>query len=485
MFDLYFEQFESKKSIKKIIYELNINIKFNIHIDIFINVLYNNDMKEKYNGIIHIVYDGMWGSCGKGKFCGELALNPKLNIQVCVNNNAPNAGHSFVFDDGRKIITKHIPIGFVNKHIPYLVIGESAVIDYDRLVYEIETYKDLLDRRKIYIADTAAVILDKHKQEEIDSIKSGSTFSGAGAALVDKIMRKNSLVCNDERFLKLEKEGFIKIVNSKTFFPMIYNALSPFDGSENILVELSQGDALGLNNSANYPNTTSRDCSPAQALKDIHATDLSSHVRKYCVFRPYPIRINNNSKAGYIYTGDFEGAKEISWEEVCKRCNLSSDEVKILEHTTVTKRLRRVSEFSIKQFAEMLLDTRPDECFLNFAEYINGYIIDMTDKEAKEVQRKFRNCSDLSSKSEEKLTEISIKNYAIENILGYIKDIETYFNDLLGFNVVNITKIGTGAKLSQTIERKNVAQIADVRHAIKSINPFDFADKQNAPSLEL
>ena len=57
-------------------------------------------MKTKFNGKIHIVYDGMWGSCGKGKFCGELALDPKLNIQVCVNNNAPNAGHSLVFDNG-------------------------------------------------------------------------------------------------------------------------------------------------------------------------------------------------------------------------------------------------------------------------------------------------------------------------------------------------------------------------------------------------
>lgn len=442
-------------------------------------------MRAKYSGSIHIVYDGMWGSCGKGKFCGELALDPKLNIQVCVNNNAPNAGHTFVFDNGRKVVTKHIPIGFVNQNIPYLVIGESAVIDFDRLLYEIETYKDLLNGRKIYIADTAAVIFNNHKQQEIQSIKSGSTFSGAGAALVDKIMRVNSLVCNDTRFLKLEEEGLIKIVNSKTFFPMLYNAVPPFNGNENILVELSQGDALSINNSANYPNTTSRDCTPAQALKDIHATDFSDNVKKYCVFRPYPIRINNNSNAGFIYTGDFEGAQEISWEEVCKRCALPSDEIKALEHTTVTKRLRRVSEFSIKQFAEMLLDTRPDECFLNFAEYIDGGIINITDKDAKKIQKKFSHCSDLSSKSEDNLIKIAIKNYAIEHILGYIEDLERYFNSLFGFNIIKITKIGTGARLSQTIERKNITQIADVRYAVKDINPLDYADLQNGPSLKL
>jgi len=59
----------------------------------------------KYNGQIHIVYDGMWGSCGKGKICGMLARDPKLNINVSVNNNMPNAGHTFYFDDGRKVVT--------------------------------------------------------------------------------------------------------------------------------------------------------------------------------------------------------------------------------------------------------------------------------------------------------------------------------------------------------------------------------------------
>ena len=442
-------------------------------------------MKSNYNGKIHIVYDGMWGSCGKGKFCGELALDQKLNIQVCVNNNAPNAGHSFVFDDGRKVVTKHIPIGFVNKNIPYLVIGESAIIDYERLLQEFTQYKDILNGRKIYIADTAAVISDKHKEREMETIKSGSTFSGAGAALVDKIMRKDVLVRDDKRFSQLQEEGLIKIVNSKTFFPMIYNGFPPFKGSENILVELSQGDALGLNNSANYPNTTSRDCTPAQALKDIHATDYSLQVRKYCVFRPYPIRINNNSNAGFIYTGDFEGAKEISWEEVCARSGLPSEEIKKLEHTTVTQRLRRVAEFSIKQFAEMLLDTKPDECFLNFAQYIDGEIAGLTSKGVKNIQRKFKDCSATISKSEEEFISITIKNYAIEHVLGYVEEMEDYYNNLLGSNILKITKIGTGAKLSQTIARKDIAQVADVRHAIKDINPLDYADKENVPNLEL
>lgn len=435
----------------------------------------------KYSGNIHIVYDGMWGSCGKGKFCGELALNPDLDIKVCVNNNAPNAGHSFVFDDGRKVVTKHIPIGFVNTAIPYLVIGESAVIDFDILVYELAKYKEILNGRKIFIADTAAVISPQNKQNELKNIKSGSTFSGAGSALVDKIMRINPLVGGDKRFLELEKQGLIKIVPSKIFFPMIYNGLGPFQGNENILVELSQGDALGLNNSSNYPFTTSRDCTPVQALKDIHASSSFS-IKKYCVFRPYPIRINNNGAAGFIYTGDFDGAKEISWQEVCSRCKLDSKEIENLEHTTVTKRLRRVSEFCVKQFSEMLLDTRPDECFLNFAQYINGSVRGMTTKDARRIQKQFTKFGELSDKEWEDSCQ---KNFAIENVIGYVDDMEGYFNNLLGGNFLNITKIGTGECLSQVVDRTAISQVATTRHAVKNVNPLDFADKGNVPTFEL
>lgn len=433
-----------------------------------------------YSGKIHIVYDGMWGSCGKGKFCGTLARDPKLDIKVCVNNNAPNAGHTFVYDNGKKVVTKHIPIGFVNKNIPYLVIGESAVIDIDRLVYEIETYKEILNGRKLFIADTAAVVLPKHKEWEKNNLKSGSTYSGAGAALVDKINRKNNIVALDERCKELERQGLIKIVPSKTFFPMIFNGLGGFKGDENILVELSQGDALSLNNTANYPYTTSRDCTPAQALKDIHATDYSSCVIKYCVFRPYPIRINNIGEPGYRYTGDFDGAKEIDWREVCQRSGCNEEEIKTLEHTTVTKRLRRVSEFSIKQFAEMLLDTRPDVCFLNFAEYVDGGIANLTRRSARRTQNYFVDNSELSDKE---YFDVATQNYAIEHILGYIENMEEYFNDLLQENVLRISRIGTGAKEREWIHRNDVRKVSNVRYAIKDINPFDYADKTNLPDF--
>ena len=118
----------------------------------------------KYNGKIHIVYDGMWGSCGKGKFAGLLALSK--DIDVSVSNNAPNAGHTFVFDDGRKVVVHQLPIGIINPNINYLVLGESSVINVDLLMEEMEKYHDLIGDRKIYIADTAAVVTQEHIEKE-------------------------------------------------------------------------------------------------------------------------------------------------------------------------------------------------------------------------------------------------------------------------------------------------------------------------------
>lgn len=459
-----------------------------MQINITIDLLSKNDYNKimRYNGKIHIVYDGMWGSCGKGKFCGELALDPKLKIDVCVNNNAPNAGHSFVFEDGRKVVTKHIPIGFVNKNIPFLVLGESSVIDYDRLVYELEEYKDLLNGRKLYIADTAAVILTEHKDKEVSSIKTGSTFSGAGAASVDKLNRTNSLVFRDERFKELERKGLIKIVPSKTFFSCIYEGLSGFSGNENILVELSQGDALSINNSDNYPFTTSRDCTPAAALKDIHATDYSQNVRKYCVFRPYPIRINNVGKAGFAYTGDFAGADEISWEEVCERCGLDPNEVSKKEFTTNTKKLRRVAEFSVKQFGKMLMDTKPDELFLNFAQYVDGHLEGLNETEAIKAQKQFVDPFKYDLYDDEEYQEVCIKNWAIEHLLGYVEDMKNLFKEACNDRVeINITKLGTGARCGETLRVAKLKNVSSARHANKDLNPLDYADKTNVPDFDL
>lgn len=402
----------------------------------------------KYTGKIHVVYDGMWGSCGKGKICGMLARDSKLNINVSVNNNMPNAGHTFYFDDGRKIVTHQLPIGIVNPNIKYLVIGESAAIDIDKLIYELDKYKDLIGNRVIYICDTACIVTKEHIETEKQRNKTGSTFTGCGEAVVSKTRREGNIVRNSERLLKLQEQGKIKIVKSKTFFPSLYHGINGFSGTENILVECSQGDALSINGSS-YPHTTSRDCTPAQALKDIHATDYSQNIVKYCVIRPYPIRINNrpkNDRDEYMYTGDFLGAEEIDWQTVSKRSGLPLDEILENEQSTTTHQTRRVAEFSARQFSEMLLDTNPDKIIINFGQYNDIALQHLTESRAIQIINAYNN-GDNSLENIEVLC-------ALENLYSYIGLFEMDFPLTEG----KIRLIGTGRTESEII---NVDKLPD------------------------
>jgi adenylosuccinate synthase len=81
----------------------------------------NGPKKEsvKMRGKVYVVADGQAGSCGKGKLVGYLAR--KLDVGITINHNMPNAGHTFVFDDGRKVVTHHLPIGVVNPRTTLLI----------------------------------------------------------------------------------------------------------------------------------------------------------------------------------------------------------------------------------------------------------------------------------------------------------------------------------------------------------------------------
>jgi hypothetical protein len=190
-------------------------------------------------------------------------------------------------------------------------------------------------------------------------------------------------------------------------------------------VECSQGDGLGLNGNS-YPFTTSRDCNPSQALFDIHATDYSSNVIKYCVIRPYPIRINNkpkNDKDDFMYTGDFYGAKEINWGVLAKRSKISLNVIQKNENSTTTCQLRRVAEFSIKQFEEMLLDTNPDKLIINFSQHNHYGLLNLSQKKAEYAVKKF---NDGKFNDESVLSVIS----GINTIQAYLGELELLFPKL-------------------------------------------------------
>ena len=141
--------------------------------------------------------DGQAGSCGKGKICGYLAK--KDNFSISTNSWSSNAGHTYVQNDGRKIIVSHLPMAMVNSNTK-LCINAGAIITPEILYKEIDEYKDLIGNRKIYIHPRAMIIQEKHREIEKENIRSGSTFKGCGAALTDKIMRKKDIILAKDYF---------------------------------------------------------------------------------------------------------------------------------------------------------------------------------------------------------------------------------------------------------------------------------------------
>jgi adenylosuccinate synthase len=90
------------------------------------------DVREGHKGNVTVVLDSQAGSCGKGKFIGY--LSKKDNIEVAVDNFMSNAGHTWVDNNGNKVMTQHLPTSIVNRNTA-LVFGrvrQSHRISYLR-----------------------------------------------------------------------------------------------------------------------------------------------------------------------------------------------------------------------------------------------------------------------------------------------------------------------------------------------------------------
>ena len=109
-------------------------------------------------------------------------------------------------------------------------------------------------------------------------------------------------------------------------------------------------------------------CSASQLIADAGCSPFK--VKDiYMIIRPYPIRISNKTNIGEeIYSGDYAGSTEITWEEVKKRCGCDID---LREYTTVTKKVRRVFEMNWDRLKYNVMINHPTQIVLNFAQYID------------------------------------------------------------------------------------------------------------------
>ena len=342
--------------------------------------------------MVTVVLDSQAGSCGKGKFIGYLALTD--GADVAINNFMSNAGHTFVDENGEKVMTQHLPTSLVNFDTS-LVIGPGAAITPHILFEEILKFGKAIGNRKIIINPRAVVIADKHRAIEAKVLRSGSTFKGCGASQADKVMRQAMLfgefwdIMNSENCDFGEDDGEYGDLNYvctcgeweiiKEHIVVMDTMLYINDAIDNgkyVLVEGSQGCDLDINYGLAYPNTTSRQCHAGQLVADCGISPkLVDDI--IMIMRPYPIRISNTTNlkdddGNTIITssGEYDGVEEITWDIVKERCGAPAD-VEFGEMTTVTKKVRRVFEMNWDRLKYVAKLNRPTMIALNFAQYID------------------------------------------------------------------------------------------------------------------
>lgn len=142
---------------------------------------------------VRIIIGAQWGDEGKGKIVDLLSAETDYVVRY---QGGANAGHTLKFDD-KTIVLHLIPSGMFNGDSK-CIIGNGVVIDPIALVEEIKEVEELVDidlKERLYISNSAHVILPYHKV--LDQVKEksrgsdaiGTTGRGIGPAYVSKVSR--------------------------------------------------------------------------------------------------------------------------------------------------------------------------------------------------------------------------------------------------------------------------------------------------------
>lgn len=310
---------------------------------------------------IDMVVDLQFGSTGKGLLVGWLAQ--RHNYDTVMTAWAPNAGHTFIDEGGRKYVHTMLGNGVVCPTLRRIMIGPGSTLDLDNLLIEIVQCSDHILNRdiSIFIHPHAAVVTDEHRAiEAVTMTAIGSTKKGVGAAMASKIARNPGQKTVAKDFADHPIFGLenVALVRDPLDWMSIYQM------SDRVLIEGAQGFGLSIQHGF-YPYTTSRDVTPHQILADcgVPFTD-SVNVTVYGTARTYPIRVANRFNEAGQQVG-FSGPHypdqvEIAWADLGMEAEL----------TTVTKLPRRIFTYSKQQMSFAMQVCSPDVVFLNFVNYL-------------------------------------------------------------------------------------------------------------------
>ena len=319
----------------------------------------NNPSKGKTMTKAYMILDLQFGSTGKGLLAGYLAKTNQPDVVATAWG--PNAGHTYIDENGREFIHRMLANGIVSPKLKTVLIGPGSVLDLDCLMQEIKSCKDLLVGKEIIIHPSAVVVTQQHRDIEARNVKIGSTMKGTGAAVISRIERdpENSPVAIDAIPL-----GWLDTIAQMGINISVRNDYydQAIKSAELIQIEGAQGYSLSIYHGF-YPYCTSRDVTPAQVMADT-AMPFSIIPEVYGTLRTFPIRVANRFDEDGKMVGTsgpgYPDQKELDWADVGIEPEL----------TTVTKLPRRIFSFSMEQTKEACFRCGPTKIFLNFANYL-------------------------------------------------------------------------------------------------------------------
>jgi adenylosuccinate synthase len=291
-----------------------------------------------------VVVGGQFGSEGKGKV--SAVITKDNNIDICIRCGGPNSGHSFVNDRGETVVLRQLPTGFVNPRTR-LLIPAGALIDPRVLKHEIEFLS--LPPERIGIDRKSFIIEERDREQEQGlglSDRISSTLCGVGAAQARRVLRGSDS--------KLAKDVVTECPWIAQYLTDVSDEVnSGLDLNKSVLIEGTQGFGLSLYHSDFYPQTTSRDTSAASFLSEVGVSPLRV-TDIVVVFRTFPIRVSGK-QAGPL-------KNEIAWEQLQRESGYPHA---IEEHTTVTKKVRRVGRFDWDLSRRAIEINRPTRLAIN------------------------------------------------------------------------------------------------------------------------
>lgn len=286
-----------------------------------------------------VVYGAQFGSEGKGAFAEYLIRErtDKCKPLLVIGENSPNSGHS-----NSKGKTRSLPVSAW--YADDVLLGPDSAIDPFLLLKELEAIRGSRGSGspRVFIHENAAMITDAHIRAEVESTlveRVASTTSGGGWARTEKARHRQvrdtikHFVTNE--WVLLDNEGYDRYLQKVRGW--------------NWLFECSQGLHLDLN-LGYYPSVTSRSTHPRCAIERNGLGFVPWEY--YGVHRTFPIRTGGNSGP--------TGGREMLWAEVGVPQEIA----------VVTKRIRRVFEFSAADFFRGIRLVRPAGIAFTHGDYI-------------------------------------------------------------------------------------------------------------------